>query len=73
MLFRSVGADSYALMQIANYLATNGIKLVPDIQVSGGADGRGGSIVDAFVAMALSKGIVMPQPPGAGPPRPAAE
>lgn len=48
----SVGAEGYAMMTIADHLSKNGIKIVPDILVTGAANGNGsggGGMVDAFL------------------------
>lgn len=46
----SMDAGNYAVVQIANSLATNKIALVPQIQVSGGGTNGGGSLVDVLLA-----------------------
>jgi uncharacterized membrane protein YqiK len=52
----AVGQHGYVSMQIADFLATNRIQLVPNFLVQGGgADGKSGSIADAFVAFMLAK------------------
>jgi len=43
LMVNSVGANGYALMVIAERLADGGVKLVPDINVSGGGDDAGGT------------------------------
>ncbi len=50
-----VGPEAYALMAIAKDLAASGQKLVPEITVSGGEDGKGGGIVDAFLGVSLQR------------------
>jgi uncharacterized membrane protein YqiK len=49
----AVGADGYTAMQLAAILGENGVKLVPDIAVSG--DGTGG-LVNAMIAKVLAAG-----------------
>ena len=48
----SMESGNYALVQVAQALASNNIKLVPDILVAGGRgeDGRGGTLVDVMLA-----------------------
>jgi uncharacterized membrane protein YqiK len=48
----SVGADTYAFLQIGEQLAKSGVKLVPDVMVSG-ADGASGGITSALLARLL--------------------
>lgn len=47
----AMGADAYAALQLASVLAEHGVKLVPDISVSG--DGQG-SLATAFLARVLA-------------------
>ncbi len=49
----SIGAEAYARIQVAQTLADNGIKLVPEILVTGGTSGSGGGIVDAMLGNML--------------------
>jgi uncharacterized membrane protein YqiK len=56
----AVGAGGYTAMQLASILGENGVKLVPDIAVSG--DG-GGGLVNAMIARMMSA------PAGEHPPR----
>jgi uncharacterized membrane protein YqiK len=49
----SMESGNYAAVQIANSLATNKIKLVPDITVTGSGDKGGGTIVDVLIANML--------------------
>lgn len=50
-----VGPQAYALMAIAKDLADSGQKLVPEIVVSGGTDGKTGGLVDAFLGVSLQR------------------
>lgn len=51
-----VGPAAYALMEIAKDLAASGVKLVPEIVVSGsGGDNKGGGIVDALIGVSLQR------------------
>lgn len=51
-----VGPAAYALMEIAKDLAASGVKLVPEIMVSGsGGDNKGGGIVDALIGVSLQR------------------
>ena len=49
----SMESGNYAAVQIANSLATNKIKLVPDITVGGGGEHGGGTIMDVMLATML--------------------
>jgi uncharacterized membrane protein YqiK len=46
----AVGQGNYATMEVARFLSENNIKLVPDIMVSGGVDGKNGGIIDVILA-----------------------
>lgn len=49
---QSVGAEGYTMMTVADHLSKNGIKIVPDILVTGAANGNGtggGGMVDALL------------------------
>ncbi len=50
----SIGAEPYARIQVANTLAQNGIKLVPEILVTGGEGGSGGGLVEAMLGNMLA-------------------
>jgi len=52
----SVGAGPYATMAVAEFLAENGIKIVPDILVSGSSNGTGGGMVDALLGSMIANG-----------------
>ena len=74
---RSVGPAAYASMAIAEALASNKIKIVPDVSVVGGGDGKGGGgtgIVDALVgsliASNLGKGVDTAEPAAPAPQTP---
>lgn len=59
---QALGADGYATLKIATALAEHGIKLVPDVSVSGGKNGLG--IVEAMLGRMLkSGGPAMALPP----------
>ena len=50
----SIGGDTYAFLQIGEQLAKSGVKLVPDVMVSGaGAEGQSGSIASALIGRLL--------------------
>lgn len=50
MKIASMESSNYAAVQIAEALASNGIKLVPDILVTGGGANGGGTLVDVLLA-----------------------
>lgn len=49
----SMEAGNYAVVQVAQALATGGIKIVPDIVAGGGADGMGGGLVSVLLGNML--------------------
>jgi uncharacterized membrane protein YqiK len=51
----ALGPSAYAAMQIATIVGERGIKIVPDIAVSGG--GAGGGLAEALIARMLSAGV----------------
>ena len=51
MKIASMESDNYAAVQIATALASNHIKLVPDIQAGGGGDQ--GSLINVLIAKML--------------------
>lgn len=67
----SVGPAAYATMAVAEHLSENGIKIVPDILVSGGSEGGGSGIVDALLGSMLSGKLGMtPAAPATEAPKP---
>ena len=54
MKIASMESDNYAAVQIATALASNHIKLVPDIQAGGGGDQ--GSLINVLIAKMLQGG-----------------
>jgi uncharacterized membrane protein YqiK len=69
----SVGAEGYATMTVADYLSKNGIKIVPDILVTGASNGNGsggGGMVDAFLGTLIAGDVAGKK--GQGTPAPAA-
>lgn len=54
MKIASMDAGNYALVQVAQALATNHIKLVPEILINGGANGASGTLVDVLVGNMLN-------------------
>lgn len=61
----------YAAVEIARALSTSGFRLVPDIMVAGGGDGKsGGTLVDVLLANLVKDGMVknghVPEPASAG-------
>lgn len=50
----AMGTEQYAVVRVAEALATNGIKLVPEILVSG-KDGGGNGIIDALIGNEMLK------------------
>ncbi len=53
----AIGAANYALIETARSIAHSGQALVPQIVVSGGKDGRQGSLVDVLVAKLAKDGL----------------
>jgi regulator of protease activity HflC (stomatin/prohibitin superfamily) len=51
---QAMGTEQYAIVRVAEALATNGIKLVPEILVSG-KDGGGNGIIDALIGNEMLK------------------
>jgi uncharacterized membrane protein YqiK len=49
----SMESGNYALVQVAQALATAGVKLVPDIVAGGGSLGGGGTLVDVLLASVI--------------------
>ncbi|MBI5946889.1 MAG: hypothetical protein HY875_01965 [Chloroflexi bacterium] len=70
---QAVGQQNLFGIEVAKAISTAGLKITPDIVVSGGADG-GGGIFGAFLAQMLAGNRVVapPQLPPAGPTPPAA-
>lgn len=69
----AVGKEGYVAMQVADYLATNHVKLVPDILVNAGGDGKSGSLVEGLLAMMVANQATSNKPaPTAEPPTPKA-
>jgi uncharacterized membrane protein YqiK len=56
----AIGTAGYTAMQMASILGENGVKLVPDIAVTG--DGSGG-LVNAMIARLMAGASEPPQPP----------
>ena len=50
----AMGTEQYAIVRVAEALASNGIKLVPDILVSG-KDGGGNGMIDALIGNEMLK------------------
>ncbi len=57
----AVGRDGYTQMAITEFLATNKVQLVPQVQVSGGG-ANGGGISDALIGTLLAKTVHQPAP-----------
>ncbi|MEN0052294.1 MAG: SPFH domain-containing protein [Mucilaginibacter sp.] len=51
----AMGTEQYAIVRVAEALATNGIKLVPEILVSGKENGAGNGIIDALIGSEMLK------------------
>src|ERR1700733_5416746 len=51
---QAMGTEQYAIVRVAEALASNGIKLVPEILVSG-KDGGGNGIIDALIGNEMLK------------------
>ena len=51
---QAMGTEQYAIVRVAEALASNGIKLVPDILVSGKEGGNGG-LIDALIGSEMLK------------------
>jgi uncharacterized membrane protein YqiK len=51
---QAMGTEQYAVVRVAEALATNGIKLVPEILVSG-KEGGGNGIIDALIGNEMMK------------------
>ncbi len=67
----SMEAGNYAVVQVAQALASGGIKIVPDIVAGSGADGMGGGLVNVLLGNMLhqdhvSRQAANPKPPKAG-------
>lgn len=60
----AVGADKYALMNVIRDLAASHIKLVPDVQVTGGDGGKSG-VMEAFIGNLLATQAATPAKPAA--------
>ncbi len=57
----SVGSEGYTVMAVAEHLAKNGIKIVPDILVTGSGSGQGtggGGMVDALLGNLIANGAL---------------
>lgn len=53
----AVGPDNYTTMQVVDELASNKIKLVPEVQVSSGSEGgNSGGMISALIANLLANG-----------------
>jgi uncharacterized membrane protein YqiK len=50
----AMGTEQYAIVRVAEALASNGIKLVPDVMVSG-KDGGGNGMIDALIGNEMLK------------------
>ena len=50
----AMGTEQYAIVRVAEALASHGIKLVPDILVSG-KDGGGSGMIDALIGSEMFK------------------
>jgi hypothetical protein len=50
----AMGTEQYAIVRVAEALASHGIKLVPDILVSG-KDGGGNGMIDALIGSEMLK------------------
>lgn len=51
----AMGTEQYAIVRVAEALAVNGIKLVPEILVSGKENGGGNGIIDALIGSEMLK------------------
>jgi uncharacterized membrane protein YqiK len=51
----AMGTEQYAIVRVAEALAANGIKLVPEILVSGKENGGGNGIIDALIGSEMLK------------------
>ncbi len=51
----AMGTEQYAIVRVAEALASNGIKLVPEILVNGGKDGSSNGLVDALIGTEMFK------------------
>jgi uncharacterized membrane protein YqiK len=67
----SMEAGNYAVVQVAQALATGGIKIVPDIVAGGGADGMGGGLVSVLLGNMLHQDRVSRQVANPEPTKPA--
>ncbi|MFT3713064.1 MAG: SPFH domain-containing protein [Archangium sp.] len=61
---QSMGGEQYVAVQLATILGQHGVKLVPDIAVSGG--GEGGGLANAMVAKLLRSELPKPKTNGVG-------
>ena len=67
----SMEAGNYAVVQVAQALATGGIKIVPDIVAGGGGDGMGGGLVSVLLGNMLHQDRVSRKAANPEPTRPA--
>jgi hypothetical protein len=57
----SMESGNYAMVQVAQALATAGVKLIPEFLGSGGgAAGQGGTLVDVLLANLVKEGLNKP-------------
>jgi len=63
----AVGQQGYVAMQVADFLATNKIALVPNFLVSAGGEAKSGMLVDAFLGSLLAKEAGLARAAGAPP------
>jgi len=56
----AMGREQFAIVQVAEHLAQNKVKIVPDILIQGSGDGSGhGSLVEALIGTELLKGKML--------------
>jgi len=60
-----MGTEQYAIVRVAEALAANGIKLVPDILVSGKNGGNNG-MIDALIGSEMLKKLQLTNEEAAG-------
>ena len=51
----AMGTEQYAIVRVAEALAANGVKLVPEILVNGGGQNGGNGLVDALIGTEMFK------------------
>ncbi|WP_462265365.1 SPFH domain-containing protein [Mucilaginibacter sp.] len=51
----AMGTEQYAIVRVAEALAANGVKLVPEILVNGGSQNGGNGLVDALIGTEMFK------------------